>query len=96
MNDVERMAGQITALSRRIERLEKLARCQAANSQDSTEAGRVAEIIGFPVEILVIPERLEERRTLALELRRRKWSFSRIARALNCAERTVWRWTESN
>ena len=93
MNDVERMQGEMAALSRRVERLEHLARSRAASDEDSIEAGRVAQIVGYPVEVLVLPERIEERRALAEELRRRGWSYSRISRVMKCDEKTVRRWS---
>lgn len=87
------LASQVAMLSRRIEKLEQLARCQSASSSDAMEAQRVAQIVGFPIEILVVPERMGERRQLAIELRKRQWSYERISRVLNCAERTIRRWT---
>jgi SOS response regulatory protein OraA/RecX len=94
MNDVEKMQGELLALARRVERLETLARANARAGADGQEAARVAQIIGCPVEVLVLPERMEERHALARELRRRGWSFTKISRVMNCDEKTVRRWTE--
>ncbi len=92
MNDVERMQGEIAALSRRLERLEQLARARAAASGDEAEAGKVAQIVGFPVEVLILPGETAARRQLAGELRKRGWSAARISRVLHCDEKTVRRW----
>lgn len=92
MNSVEMMQGQLAALSRRVERLEELARARAAGSSDVAEAQKVAQLVGFPVEILVLPKRIEERRRLARELRSRGWSAARIARVMKCGERAVAFW----
>jgi len=69
-------------------------------SADDLEAQRVAQEMGFGVEVIVLWKRrgggltgrTEKIRKLALELHRRKWSASRIARALKCCERSVERW----
>lgn len=96
MNEVEKMQGQVAALSKRIERLEELLRTRAAASGDELEAQRVAQVIGFPVEVLVVPHRYHERLAFMRELRKRGWSFARISRVLNCDEKTVRRWLKRN
>jgi DNA-directed RNA polymerase specialized sigma24 family protein len=92
MNQIELMQGELSALSRRVARLEEVARAQAVVGVDGAEAGRLAQQLGFEVEILVLPERMGERRALALQLRARGWSYARIARVLACDEKTVRRW----
>lgn len=89
------MQGELLGLSLRVEKLEHLARATAAAGGDLNEAGRVAQIVGFPVEVLLLPERVEQRQALALELRRRGWSFTRISRVMNCDEKTVRRWANA-
>ncbi len=92
MNDVERMQGQLAALARRVEELESLARSQGAASLDEREAGRVAQLIGFPVEILILPKEINKRRALARALCKKGWGVERISRVLRCNSSTVWRW----
>lgn len=94
MNSIDLLQGELAALARRVTRLEELARHRAVTTGDSTEAERIAQLIGFPVEILIIPDRISERRQFAIELRKRGWSFSRISKVMNCSERTIWRWTQ--
>lgn len=94
MNAVEQMQGQIAALAGRMERVENLLRSRAASSADEKEAQRVAEKLGFDVEILLLPKQTQARRRLARELRAKGWSAARIARAFNCCERTAERLIE--
>jgi len=95
MNAVEQMQGQVVILGRRVEALEGIVRRLTVASGDAVAAGQCAEKLGFAVDVLVLPARVAERRALANELRRKGWSASRVARALNCAEKTVQRWARS-
>jgi hypothetical protein len=93
MNSVEQMQGELAALSKRVIELEKAAQQRMEGNPDQLKAQRVAEEIGFSVNVIMLPMRGKERKKVARELKARKWSLSRIARALNCCERTVERWT---
>jgi hypothetical protein len=94
VNQVELLQAELAVLSRRVAALEDLARAKVTNVKDQNQAQKIAQLIGFPVEILLLPQRISERKQLAKELRDRDWSFARIARVLNCSERSVWRWLE--
>jgi|ERR1043166_2238855 DNA-binding NarL/FixJ family response regulator len=95
MNEVERLQGQVAALARRVEALESMLRLVQGSGADAREAGRMVLEVGFPVEILHLPSRVDERRTVALRLRERGWSQARIARVMGCCEKTVERWCEN-
>lgn len=84
---------QFTLLRKRVERLESLVRCLQAAGAGAGEASAVAREVGLDPDILVQPEKIVQRQLLGRELRRRGWSASRIARAMNCSERSVERWT---
>jgi len=92
MNQVELLQGEMAALAGRIRKLEVLVGAHVDLSADERAAQTVAQDIGFDPGILVLPEKARERRALARHLKTLKWSASRIARALNCCERTAERW----
>jgi hypothetical protein len=95
VNEVERMRIELDAALKRVRRLEVIFETRAIFTDDEREAQRIAEQLGFDVEILMLPVKpgtkgAAERRKVAMELRRRKnWPVSRIARALHCCERTA-------
>jgi len=90
------LEGKVSSLVRRVEALEGLARARAAASGDELEAQITAELIGFSVDVLVLPECIEERQRLARRLRLKGWSFERISRVLGCCEKSVRRWTNQS
>lgn len=92
MNQVELLQGEMAALAGRVRKLEVLVGAHVELSVDERAAQLVAQDIGFDPGILVLPDKFKERRALARHLRKQKWSASRIARALNCDQRTVGRW----
>lgn len=94
MNAVEIMQGELAALSRRVVQLEELLRGRGDMSKDEFEAQRVAESLGFDVDVIMVPRHVKERRQLAEELKKKGWSASRIARAMYCCDRTAQRWAE--
>lgn len=89
MNSVEQMQGELAALARRVSRLEDLQRLSAVGTADEKEAQRIAQTLGFAVEVLIIPKRFAERKRLARSLRAKGWSAARIARVFRCCERTA-------
>lgn len=100
MNQVEMMQGELAALSRRVRKLEVLFESRAVLTTDEKAAQKAAETMGFTVEILMLPpytgrrgqrKEREQRRQLARKLNKDGWSASRIARALNCTDRTAQR-----
>jgi hypothetical protein len=88
----------VGALSHRVQRLEVLAGMGKPASEDEKVAQRLAEELGFEVEILYPPKGegamkvVEQRRRTAHALKQQGWSVSRIARALKTCERVVLRY----
>jgi hypothetical protein len=95
MNQVEQMQGQVAALSLRLSGVEQLLRMLHAAGADEVEAAKVAQAIGFPVDILLLPEALKQRQELARQLKIKGWGYERIGRALNCSEKSIRRWATS-
>lgn len=102
MNQIELLQGEIAGLSARMKRLEVINESRGLTSQDTLEAERVAQTLGFNVEIIYLPRgagtktHAKQRRELARKLHTdKKWNSERIARALGCWERTVWRWVRA-
>lgn len=101
MNDVDRMRIELEALRKDVRRLEVLFQTKAALNDDEREAQHMAELMGFPVEIMMLPighkgqaanSVKDKLRRVARELRcKRSWPASRIARALHLSERTTQR-----
>lgn len=89
---------ELDAAVKRLRRLEVLFEHKSHVLDDEEEAQRVAQELGFGVEIVMKPVRPGDQNTgprqqIALVLRKRmKWAASRIARALHCCERTAERW----
>ncbi len=92
MTLIEKLEGELAALSRRILQLERVAQERLEGDPDQLAAQRVAQELGFAAEVIMLPKRGKERGALARELRLQHWSVSRIARALKCDECTVERW----
>lgn len=84
---------QFTLLRKRVERLESLVRALQAAGAGAGEASAVAREMKLDPDILVQPEKIVQRQMLARELRSRTWAISKIAKAMNCSERSVERWT---
>lgn len=85
---------ELDAALKRVRRLEVLHESQLRSMDDEKEAQRIAEELGFIVEILMLPVKSgpgqpEARGKVAKALRKKKWPISRIARVLHCCERTV-------
>lgn len=92
MNDVERMRIEMEAMRNRLRRLEVAYETKTIFNDDEREAQRLAEQLGFKVDIVILRVKKDHasgqaRRCIARELRmRKKWPFSRIARALHLAD----------
>lgn len=84
----------MAAVVRRVESLEAWQRSSLGHGVDGVAASAVAGLMGLPAGVLVQTGLVEQRRALARELRRREWSVARIARVLNCCERTAERWVQ--
>jgi DNA-binding NarL/FixJ family response regulator len=93
MNQVEMMQGRFEALSLRLGQVEERLAALSRATADGALAQQLIQEMGFSLDCLFIPSRVLERRRLAENLRRRGWSQARIARVLNCCEKTVERWT---
>lgn len=103
MNEIERLQGELAAVSLRMRRLEVIFESRGVVSDDSREAERVAQQLGFAVEVVYLPKgagtksRARERREIARRLRsEEQWTVMRIARALGCTERAVERMVRQN
>lgn len=83
------------ALKVRIEAIEAKQAGRLAASKEELAAQRVAGELGFSPEVLMLPSQRKQRRALAIALRDKGWSVTRIARALRCSERTIGRWGAS-
>jgi hypothetical protein len=99
VNQVELLQGELAGLSLRMKRIEVIFQSRGILSQDTADAEAVAEQMGFQIEVIFLPQHsgtkklAKQRRELARRLQReKKWSGERIARALNCTERSVRRW----
>jgi ribosomal protein L29 len=82
---------------KRLRKLEVFFEQRMMFTGDEREAQRVAEQLGFDVEVVLLPVETtdrfaEARRTIARVLRKKKWTVERIARAMNCSPRTANRW----
>jgi DNA-binding NarL/FixJ family response regulator len=95
MNQVEMMQGRFEALALRLGQVEERLAALSRATADGVLAQQLIQEMGFSLDCLFIPSRVLERRRLAENLRRRGWSQARIARVLNCCEKTVERWTGS-
>lgn len=95
MNDVERMQGEIAALSRRMKQIEIAFKSRLDFCRDEKEAAELAAELGFSVEVLYVPANHRHRAQLGRALADRGWSAARIARAFNTTERTVERWVNN-
>jgi hypothetical protein len=93
VNLVEQLQGEIAVMTNRIRKLEVQFASLAVTRGDEQAAAAVAEELGFPVEILIVPTDRAKRVALARELHRRRWSQARIARVLHACERTIERYT---
>jgi hypothetical protein len=88
---------ELEALRRTVRRLEVLTETKAIFNDDEREAQRIAEQLGFKVDIVILRVKRDNagsqaRRCIARELRtRKKWSLSRIGRAMHLqgGERSV-------
>ena len=99
MNSIELLQGEIAAMSARVKRLEVIFQSRGVISQDTTDAERLAEAMGFETEVIFLPrdagtkKYARERKRLARRLQReKKWPAERIARTMGCSYRTVERW----
>lgn len=95
MNEIERLQGELVAMSRRMRRLEVIFESRGVVSEDSREAERVAEQLGFEADVIYLPAtagtktHARARRELAGRLSLKGWTHERIARAMGCSERSV-------
>jgi hypothetical protein len=84
-------------LRKTVRKLEVACETKSILNDDEREAQRVAEQLGFSVEVTIVRPGRDNatgraRRKLAQVLRaRNKWSVSRIARTLHICERSAWR-----
>ena len=97
MNEVERMKIEVDALRKDVRRLQVYFESRMIFHDDEREAQSVAEQMGFPVEILILPPhpglRQPVHRQVAQQLHcKKRWPMSRIARALRVSERTIGKW----
>lgn len=95
MNEVERLQGEVAALSRRMARCETLLAFKQQDHGWSAAAAAVAEEIGVGAAVMNDGAAIEGRRKLAMALAKRRWSCARIARVMGVCERTAQRWTEN-
>jgi DNA-directed RNA polymerase specialized sigma24 family protein len=95
VNDVDRMRIELDALRKTVRKLEIAYETKIIFNDDEREAQRIAEQLGFNVEIFQLAVTRSHRgaaprRRIARELREKKcWAYSRIARALHCDPRSV-------
>jgi hypothetical protein len=96
VNQIELLQGELAAVSARMKRLEVVFQSRGLTTGDSMEAERMAETMGFDIEIVYLPRNAgtkkdaKARRELARRLHtENKWTAERIARALGCSYRTA-------
>jgi predicted GNAT family N-acyltransferase len=100
VNELEKLQAHVALLEQRVTKLEVDFKGATAMRADEREAHLVAQELGFTADVVRLPARSNQaaalkrgRERLARELKGKGWSADRIARALNCGERTVRRWT---
>jgi len=87
------LQAHVGALESRLRKLEIEFGQMVKARGDDLRAQRVAQELGFGVEVLHSLQRgrRKERQLLAAELKKKGWSSERVARVLNCSSRTVQR-----
>ncbi len=97
VNEIERLQGEIVAMSKRIARLEIIFQSRGVLSDDARQAEALAETLGFELEVIYLPASARPRKgvyarkrsEIVRRLHAEGWNNTRIARALSCADRTV-------
>lgn len=97
MNALEELQCKLAALQLRVTRLEQLHEPDHLRRHDVAEALVLANQLGLNRDAMGSQPRgraIPGKQRLAGELRKRGWTCARIAKAINCSDESVKRWTK--